>query len=104
MNRRRVVVYYAGRVQGVGFRYTVKSLVAGFDVCGWVRNLHDGRVELVAEGEQQELNDFLEAIRGSGVGGFIRDEDVRWSVPTGGLAGFRIASTAGVGEETDLNR
>ncbi|SVA98172.1 uncharacterized protein METZ01_LOCUS151026, partial [marine metagenome] len=51
----RVHVYYSGRVQGVGFRYTVKSLVPGYDVLGIIRNLPDGRVELIAEGEQTEL-------------------------------------------------
>ena len=47
--RRRVV--FSGRVQGVGFRFTCQSLARGFDVAGYVRNLADGRVELVAEGE-----------------------------------------------------
>ena len=43
-------VYYQGRVQGVGFRYAVRSLARRFAVDGFVRNLSDGRVELVAEG------------------------------------------------------
>ena len=51
----RVQVLYSGRVQGVGFRYTVKSLVAGYDVLGVIRNLPDGRVELIVEGKQEEL-------------------------------------------------
>ncbi len=44
-------VFYAGHVQGVGFRYTVKQIAHGFTVIGWVRNLPDGRVELQASGE-----------------------------------------------------
>ncbi len=55
----RVHVHYSGRVQGVGFRYTVRSLVPGYDVLGTIRNLPDGRVELVAEGERAELEEFL---------------------------------------------
>ena len=46
----RVVVHYSGRVHGVGFRATVRHIACGFDVTGSVRNLPDGRVELVAEG------------------------------------------------------
>jgi acylphosphatase len=59
--RRRV--HYSGRVQGVGFRYTCQALARGFEVAGYVRNLPDGRVELVAEGEPTELDNFLGAIR-----------------------------------------
>ena len=50
MRRERVTMYYSGSVQGVGFRYAVRMLVNGFEVTGTVRNLADGRVELVAEG------------------------------------------------------
>jgi acylphosphatase len=60
-DRRRVV--FSGRVQGVGFRFTCQSLARGFEVVGFVRNLPDGRVELVAEGESRELEAFLASIR-----------------------------------------
>ena len=56
-------VLYAGRVQGVGFRYAVRRLASGFEVTGAVRNLPDGRVELLAEGSQDELDAFRQAIR-----------------------------------------
>ncbi|MFN2474797.1 MAG: acylphosphatase [Chthoniobacterales bacterium] len=55
-------VFYAGNVQGVGFRYTVKQVAKGFDVTGWVRNLADGRVELRAAGAADELAAFIEAV------------------------------------------
>ena len=48
MNLVRVIVHYSGRVQGVGFRYIVKSLVPGYEVLGTIKNLSDGRVEMVA--------------------------------------------------------
>ncbi|MBI3418220.1 MAG: acylphosphatase [Verrucomicrobia bacterium] len=90
MTRARVQVHYAGRVQGVGFRYTVKSLVTGFEVVGTVRNLADGRVELIVEGAKPELEAFLQAVRESGVGGLIADESAAWSNPRGEFCGFEI--------------
>ena len=53
---------FEGRVQGVGFRYTVKEIAMGFDVTGWVKNLNDGTVELHINGEEEELEEFLKEI------------------------------------------
>ena len=83
-------MFYAGKVQGVGFRYTVKTLTAGFELTGTVRNLPDGRVELVVEGAQDELSAFQQAIRKSELGHFIQQEEVAWQEPQGGLRGFEI--------------
>jgi acylphosphatase len=55
-------VTYSGRVQGVGFRYTARQIAAGFEVAGYVRNLSNGDVELVAEGEQDAVAKFLDAV------------------------------------------
>jgi acylphosphatase len=55
-------VFYEGNVQGVGFRWSVRNVAKGFDVTGFVRNLSDGRVELQAAGEDEEVRAFLEAI------------------------------------------
>ena len=60
-----VQVFYEGNVQGVGFRYTVKHIAKGFDVVGSVRNLGDGRVELLASGDVAEVRAFLDAIEQS---------------------------------------
>ncbi len=84
-------ILYTGNVQGVGFRYAVRSTAAGFEVTGAVRNLPDGRVELLAEGEKSELEAFRRAIRDSGLDHFIRDEKVMWSEPTNEFRGFEIA-------------
>ena len=54
-------VFFSGHVQGVGFRYTTKSVAMGFEITGIVRNLGDGRVQLVAEGERAELEAFRAA-------------------------------------------
>lgn len=90
MSRVRMLVLYSGRVQGVGFRYTARLVAAGFDVAGTVRNLADGRVELIAEGAKPELEEFREAIRNEGLAGNIRDESVTWSEALGGIRGFEI--------------
>ncbi len=90
MERQRLTIYYSGRVQGVGFRYTVKTLTTGFEVTGTVRNLPDGRVQLVAEGARAELEAFQQAIRDSGVGRFIRQEETTWNRAEGGFRGFEI--------------
>jgi acylphosphatase len=63
MSKVRRRVYYSGQVQGVGFRYTSRRLAQDHAVAGYVRNLPDGRVELVAEGEDAEVGALLEAIR-----------------------------------------
>lgn len=91
MKKSRMHVFYSGNVQGVGFRYTVKTVVAGFEASGVVRNLTDGRVELIAEGERGELEAFRKAIRESGLDAFIRNEDVTWGEATGEFRGFEIA-------------
>jgi len=90
MSRSRVQIYYEGKVQGVGFRYSVKTLVTGFEITGIVRNLPDGRVELVAEGAEDELKAFQQAVRESELGHFIRREDVRWEKAEGTFRGFEI--------------
>jgi len=91
MSRRRMHIFYSGQVQGVGFRYTVKQLAAGFEVTGAVRNLPDGRVELVAEGNVEELNAFRRSIRDEGLDHFIQNEQAEWSEAQGGLRGFEIS-------------
>jgi acylphosphatase len=90
MKRARVTNYYSGRVQGVGFRYTTRTVALGFEVTGTVRNMDDGRVELVAEGEKPELEAFLEAIHESEVGRFIRQQSPQWSESKNEFRGFEI--------------
>lgn len=88
--RKCATVFYAGRVQGVGFRYTVHEIACGYEVAGYVRNRHDGRVELVAEGAEEEVTAFLEAVRASQLGSHIRNEDVNWREAAGEFRGFDI--------------
>lgn len=84
-------IFYSGRVQGVGFRYTTKNVAMGYEVTGIVRNLPDGRVELVAEGLKDELEAFQQGIRESGLGSFISHEEVAWEDSKGDFRGFEIS-------------
>jgi acylphosphatase len=65
-------ILFEGNVQGVGFRWSVKRVAKGFDVAGWVRNLPDGRVELLASGEEAEVRAFVAAIGESELRAHIR--------------------------------
>ena len=67
-------IFYEGRVQGVGFRATVLGLARGFDIAGEVKNLSDGRVELLLQGDPQEVEEFLKAIKESHLGSHIMSE------------------------------
>ena len=68
-------IFYSGRVQGVGFRYTVKQTAAGYEVVGSVRNLPDGRVELQVAGEEGEVEAFLKAIGSGQLAGYIKQAE-----------------------------
>lgn len=65
MEFERQQVYYTGHVQGVGFRYTAQRIAANLDVTGFVKNLSDGRVWLVVEGQREEIDSLLTSIRTS---------------------------------------
>jgi acylphosphatase len=90
LTRKRMLIHYSGRVQGVGFRYTVREVACGYEVTGFVRNMPDGRVELVAEGDEAELKEFVTGIRDGGLAGYIRNEEMHWMPATGEFAGFDI--------------
>ncbi len=84
-------IFYTGRVQGVGFRYSVKQIASGFDVCGWVKNLPDGRVELHAQAfNTEEVETFLEDIQQSNLRSFIKEREVVVTTAVEGLRGFAI--------------
>ena len=82
-------LHYSGMVQGVGFRYTARRIASRFDVTGYVQNLTDGRVLLVAEGRPDELDRFLGAVR-SGLGDYIRDTSEETSPAAGRFGHFDI--------------
>ncbi len=85
-----LIVYFSGRVQGVGFRATAAALARDYPVTGWVKNLPDGRVQLLAEGPEQAVRTFLQDLR-SRFAGYISEELVETRQPSGGHTHFRVA-------------
>jgi acylphosphatase len=87
--KKQIHVYYTGRVQGIGFRFTTEDIACQLGASGWVRNLPDGRVEFVAEAEEGILKLFLEKIQEC-FGRYIQDTNIDWQPATGGFDGFSI--------------
>jgi acylphosphatase len=86
-NRR--TIHFAGRVQGVGFRYTARSIALQHDVSGYVRNLPDGRVELVLEGADSEIDRVMEEILRK-MSAFVRGVTAQSAPATGEYDQFSI--------------
>ena len=89
MNQQRWEVWYGGHVQGVGFRYTTCAVARGFEVTGYVQNLPDGRVHLVAEGEPTEVTAFLDKLEAR-MEPFIREIRKDRTVATGEFNAFEV--------------
>jgi acylphosphatase len=83
-------IFFEGNVQGVGFRWTVKRIAKGFEVVGWVRNLSDGRVELLASGEEAEVRGFVAAIGESELRAHIRRQSESAADEPAPTRGFEI--------------
>jgi acylphosphatase len=85
----RRTIYYSGHVQGVGFRYTAVSVARRHRVTGYVKNLCDGRVVLVAEGESLDLDRFLADVRGA-MRDHIDDTQLETAAASGEFRGFHM--------------
>jgi acylphosphatase len=85
---RRYVI--GGRVQGVGFRYFTEAAAAREGITGWVRNMPDGRVEVVAEGDREAVERFERNIRHGPPAARVDRVETDDMVPTGRETGFRI--------------
>lgn len=82
-------IYFSGMVQGVGFRYTTRKIAADYPITGYVQNLPDGRVHLVAEGDPQELDQFVAEIYRY-FGGYIDSAETHRRPATGQFHRFSI--------------
>ena len=87
--KKQIHVYYTGRVQGVGFRFTAQDLANEKGVFGWAKNLRDGRVEIRAEAEEKVLKDFLENIK-QYFSQYIQDIEAEWVETTEEFDDFSI--------------
>ncbi|HTZ11211.1 MAG TPA: acylphosphatase [Candidatus Margulisiibacteriota bacterium] len=87
--KKQVHLYYSGRVQGVGFRFTAQEIASKLSVYGWVRNLSDGRVEIVAEAEEAVLKEFLGEIQRV-FPRYVSGTEVDWEAPAEGFSDFRV--------------
>lgn len=90
-NIKRARAIFSGRVQGVGFRFTAIDVARSYNVSGFVKNLDDGNVEVVAEGEEDTLKEFIDAIRSGPLCNYIRSVDISYEPPTGRFRDFTIA-------------
>ena len=88
--KKRLHVYWSGRVQGVGFRYTAETAALELRLNGWVRNLPDGRVEAMCEGPEDLLQNFLERIAHGPMRSYIRQTQINWDKFLGEFTDFQI--------------
>ncbi len=86
----RAHVYVSGRVQGVFFRSETQDEAVRHDVTGWVRNLPDGRVEAVFEGEKENVDKLIEFCRRGPPGARVAKVEVSWETYTGEFKNFKI--------------
>jgi len=86
---KRIHVFYSGRVQGVGFRFTAERIALSLGITGWVKNIYDGRVEIVAEADEKKLEKFLKEIN-SYFSNYIQDQDTDWQESTGEFKDFGL--------------
>jgi acylphosphatase len=96
----RAHVYISGRVQGVSFRYYTYHEALKRGLRGWVRNLLDGRVEAVFEGEKESIDKVLEWTKSGPPAARVDSVDVEWEEPSDSLTGFNVRATAGPEDET----
>jgi acylphosphatase len=87
--KKQAEVYYSGQVQGIGFRFTAERLAGEMGITGWVSNLSDGRVELVAEANEDTLKDFIAQINNI-FKRYIQDIQTEWKPATGAFKDFGV--------------
>ncbi len=88
--RKQVRALFSGSVQGVGFRFTAERIARHFEVTGYVRNLANGKVEIVAEGEETVVKDFVKAVE-EAMSNCVRQAQTSWSEADGRYPEFGIA-------------
>jgi len=87
---KRIEVYVSGVVQGVGFRYFTRKVAKELGIKGYVMNLPDGRVYIVAEGKDDQLDKFLSAVRQGPTHAVVKNVEVTETQTTGEFSDFSI--------------
>lgn len=87
--KKKLHVFYSGQVQGVGFRYTAQEIAQQLKIYGWVKNLANQRVELIAEAEELDLNSFLEQISQQ-FSKYIQEVKIDWQPASGEFRDFQV--------------
>ncbi len=87
---KRANVFFSGMVQGVGFRFTASRLAGQSGLVGYVKNLHDGKVELMVQGEEEKISDLIYNLKENHFSEYVRDAEVQWLEPVGIYKDFSI--------------
>ncbi|TAM41831.1 acylphosphatase [bacterium] len=87
--KKQLHIFYSGSVQGVGMRYTIRDVASTLKVCGWVKNLRDGRVEVLAEAEEDILNDFFKQVKDR-FPRYIKGIALEWLPASGEFRDFQV--------------
>lgn len=86
---KRIHIIFSGKVQGIGFRYRTLNLAEKMAINGWVKNLSDDEVEMMAEAEEKNLQDFIAEIK-KYFQNYIQDVQLEWQKPTGEFQNFQV--------------
>src|SRR3989338_4317964 len=87
---RRAHIFFSGRVQGVGFRYTAEKIALEIGLVGWVKNLPANQVEVLCEGSKESIDLFIERLKACSLGPCIKKVVCDWEKPTGEFKDFCI--------------
>jgi len=89
----RAHIFVSGRVQGVFFRDHTQRWASSLKLTGWVRNMYDGRVEVLAEGEKEKIEDLINKLKAGPPMAHVEEVDVSWEEYKGEFKDFRITWT-----------
>ncbi len=87
---KRLTAKISGRVQGVFFRDNARKIAQDLDLVGWVQNMPDGSVQVVAEGDERRLERFLESLKEGSDSAVISDVGIKWEKPKGEFEEFEV--------------
>ena len=90
MSNQRIRIFVTGKVQGVFFRQALKVMAKKNDIFGWVKNLKNGRVEAVLEGDEEKVSRLVEWVHGGPANARVEDVEIRNEKSTGEFSKFDV--------------